>query len=75
MKLNKSLLNIKQKDKKDSEIAKNIINDMAEDFCKLLDKLGDKVSITGINTTTAGVIKKYVEANSDTRECVVNDME
>ena len=77
LKLNKSLLNIKQKDKKEMEVLLGINADMVEDFCKLLDKLGGKknnINIRGINTTTAKIIKKYVEENSDTRECLLTDM-
>jgi len=77
LKLNKSLLNIKQKDKKEMEVLLGINADMAEDFCKLLDKFGGKknnINIRGINTTTAKIIKKYVEENSDTRECLLTDM-
>ena len=77
MKLNKSLLNIKKKDKGEIESLLKINADMAEDFCKLLDKFGGKndINIHGINTTTAQVIKKYVEVNSDDRECRVSDIE
>ena len=77
LKLNKSLLNIKKKDKGEIESLLKINADMAEDFCKLLDKFGGKndINIHGINTTTAQVIKKYVEVNSDDRECRVSDIE
>jgi hypothetical protein len=77
LKLNKSLLNIKKKDKGEIESLLKINADMAEDFCKLLDKFGGKndINIHGINTTTAEVIKKYVEANSNDRECRVSDIE
>ena len=74
MKLNKSLLSIKKKDKLDSETAQNIINDMAEDFVKVINKLGSrKVCLDGINTTTAEVIKKFLAVNGDAMdmECLV----
>ena len=65
MKLNKSLLNIKKKDKLDSETAQNIINDMAEDFHTLIEKLHKSgvPDATSINTTTGAVLKKYLRAN------------
>ena len=74
MKLNKSLLNIKQRDKGEIESLLKINADMAEDFCKLVDKLGSrKVSLSGINTTTAEVIKKYLLVNGDDMDmdCIV----
>lgn len=66
MKLNKSLLSIKQKDKTDIEIAKKIIKNMTEDFAMVINKIGSKkVHIEGMNVSTAECLEKYVVGNPD----------
>jgi hypothetical protein len=65
MKLNKSLLNIKKKDKTKIENSKNIIKNMAEDLNTLIEKLhkSGRPDATSINTTTGEVLKEYLRTN------------
>ena len=64
MKLNRfSLLN---KQKENLGNSTTIINNLVEDFAKVINKLGSrKVSIEGINTTTAGLLQKYMETHPE----------
>lgn len=65
MKLNKSLLRIKKKDKEDNELSDKLLNNMAEDMLLLLNKLKENgsFSVNGINTSTGKVLKNYIIAN------------
>lgn len=66
MKLNKSLLNIKQKDKKELEAQVEINANLVEDFANLVDKLGSrKVQINQVNISTAKCLEKYMEDRDD----------
>jgi len=63
MKLNRSLLN-KQKENLGSSTT--IISNLVEDFARVINKLGSrKVSIEGINTSTAHLLQKYIEAHPE----------
>lgn len=66
MKLNKSLLNIKKKDKDQIEALLKINANLTEDFAKVINKIGGKkISIEGMNVSTAECLEKYVVANPD----------
>ncbi len=66
MKLNKSLLNIKKKDKDQIEALLKINANLTEDFAKVINKIGGKkISIEGMNVSTAECLEKYVVGNPD----------
>ena len=65
MKLNKSLLSIKKKDKTEIEKYQKIIQNMAEDFHTMIEKLhkSGAPGATSINSTTGEVLREYVSTN------------
>tara|TARA_R110002050_G_scaffold19603_1_gene56278 strand:+ start:652 stop:1527 length:876 start_codon:yes stop_codon:yes gene_type:complete len=73
MKLNKSLLNIKKKDKEEAETMLTINANMTEDFCKMINRIGSKkVSIEGIHISTARLLEKYMGDNpSEDMACCI----
>lgn len=71
MKLNKSLLKIKQEDKTEIENYEDITRDMAEDLCHIISLIGNKFGHRGkrltetleMNKTTQTCIEVFLEAN------------
>ena len=66
MKLNKTLLNRGVERKDQIEAMLKINANLVEDFCKVINKVGSKkVSIDGMNVSTAECLEKYVVGNPD----------
>lgn len=66
MKLNKTLLNRGVERKDQIEAMLEINANLVEDFAKVINKIGSKkVSIDGMNTSTAECLEKYVAGNPD----------